>query len=49
MSGPCSVEGEEQIIKIATDVKAAGSSMLRGGAYKPRTRPMLFRGFAKRA
>ena len=44
MAGPCSVEGEEQIIKVAIDVKAAGGTMLRGGAYKPRTSPYSFQG-----
>ena len=44
MAGPCSVEGEEQIIKVAIDVKAAGATMLRGGAYKPRTSPYSFQG-----
>ena len=44
IAGPCSVEGEEQIIKIACDVKAAGGTMLRGGAYKPRTSPYSFQG-----
>ena len=44
MAGPCSVESEEQIISIAAGVKAAGASMLRGGAYKPRTSPYAFQG-----
>ena len=44
MAGPCSVEGEEQIIQIAIDVKRAGANMLRGGAYKPRTSPYAFQG-----
>jgi 3-deoxy-7-phosphoheptulonate synthase len=44
MAGPCSVEGEEQIITIARAVKKAGAHMLRGGAYKPRTSPYSFQG-----
>ena len=39
MAGPCSVEGEEQITGIAERVQAAGASILRGGAFKPRTSP----------
>ena len=44
IAGPCSVEGEEQIVSIAKAVKAAGASMLRGGAFKPRTSPYAFQG-----
>lgn len=44
IAGPCSVESEEQIIGIASDVKAAGASILRGGAFKPRTSPYTFQG-----
>ncbi|MBQ8747268.1 MAG: 3-deoxy-7-phosphoheptulonate synthase [Clostridia bacterium] len=44
MAGPCSVESEEQIISIARDVKALGATMLRGGAFKPRTSPYDFQG-----
>ncbi|MCD8011357.1 MAG: 3-deoxy-7-phosphoheptulonate synthase [Lachnospiraceae bacterium] len=44
IAGPCSVETEEQIIQIAKDVKAAGATMLRGGAFKPRTSPYSFQG-----
>ena len=44
IAGPCSVESEEQIISVARDVKAAGASILRGGAYKPRTSPYAFQG-----
>ena len=44
ISGPCSVESEEQIIGIAKAVKAAGAGMLRGGAFKPRTSPYDFQG-----
>ena len=44
MAGPCSVESEEQLIGIAREVKAAGATMLRGGAFKPRTSPYDFQG-----
>ncbi len=44
IAGPCSVESEEQIMKIAMSVKASGASMLRGGAFKPRTSPYAFQG-----
>ena len=39
IAGPCSVESEEQLITVAKAVKAAGATILRGGAYKPRTSP----------
>ncbi|WP_303857636.1 3-deoxy-7-phosphoheptulonate synthase [Aminicella lysinilytica] len=44
IAGPCSVESEEQIIEVAKRVKAAGATMLRGGAFKPRTSPYDFQG-----
>jgi len=44
IAGPCSVESEKQIIAIAKAVKAAGATMLRGGAFKPRTSPYAFQG-----
>ena len=44
IAGPCSVESEEQIIELAEQVKAAGATMLRGGAFKPRTSPYSFQG-----
>ena len=44
IAGPCSVENEEQIIETAKAVKAAGATLLRGGAYKPRTSPYDFQG-----
>ena len=44
IAGPCSVESEEQIIAIAKGVKEAGATMLRGGAFKPRTSPYAFQG-----
>ena len=43
-AGPCSVESEEQIIGIAKSVKASGATLLRGGAFKPRTSPYAFQG-----
>ncbi len=47
IAGPCSVESEEQICSIAKEVKAAGATMLRGGAFKPRTSPYAFQGLRK--
>ena len=44
IAGPCSVETEEQIIEVAKAVKEAGATMLRGGAFKPRTSPYAFQG-----
>lgn len=44
MAGPCSVENEEQLLTITKDVKAYGASVLRGGAFKPRTSPYAFQG-----
>lgn len=44
IAGPCSVESEEQIIEVANDVKASGATLLRGGAFKPRTSPYAFQG-----
>ncbi|MDR0983831.1 MAG: 3-deoxy-7-phosphoheptulonate synthase [Ruminococcus sp.] len=44
IAGPCSVESEEQILETAKAVKAAGATMLRGGAFKPRTSPYAFQG-----
>jgi 3-deoxy-7-phosphoheptulonate synthase len=44
MAGPCSVEDEEQMVSTARAVKAAGATILRGGAFKPRTSPYSFRG-----
>lgn len=44
IAGPCSVENEDQIVGIARDLKKAGASFLRGGAYKPRTSPYSFQG-----
>ena len=44
MAGPCSVESEDQVVAIAQAVKATGATMLRGGAFKPRTSPYAFQG-----
>lgn len=44
MAGPCSVESEEQIVEIAKSVKNSGATLLRGGAFKPRTSPYAFQG-----
>jgi len=47
VAGPCSVEGEKEILEIAHLVKAAGAVALRGGAYKPRTSPYAFQGLGE--
>ena len=44
IAGPCSVESESQIIEVAKAVKKSGATMLRGGAFKPRTSPYAFQG-----
>mgnify|MGYP000882742273 FL=1 len=44
IAGPCSVESREQILSVAESVKASGASLLRGGAFKPRTSPYDFQG-----
>ena len=44
IAGPCSVESEEQVLTVARAVQAAGASLLRGGAFKPRTSPYSFQG-----
>jgi len=44
IAGPCSIESEEQICQVAEAVKASGATMLRGGAFKPRTSPYAFQG-----
>ena len=44
IAGPCSIESEEQVCLIAAAVKASGATMLRGGAFKPRTSPYAFQG-----
>jgi 3-deoxy-7-phosphoheptulonate synthase len=47
MAGPCSVEGREQIIETAHAVKEAGATVLRGGAFKPRSSPYSFQGLGE--
>jgi 3-deoxy-7-phosphoheptulonate synthase len=47
IAGPCSVESEEQIVGTARAVRAAGATMLRGGAFKPRSSPYAFRGMGE--
>jgi 3-deoxy-7-phosphoheptulonate synthase len=47
MAGPCAVESEKQIIGIAHRLRAAGATVLRGGAFKPRTSPYSFQGLGK--
>ncbi|MEG1536895.1 MAG: 3-deoxy-7-phosphoheptulonate synthase [Clostridiales bacterium] len=44
IAGPCSVENREQVLRIAQAVKAAGATILRGGAFKPRSSPYTFQG-----
>lgn len=47
MSGPCSIESEEQIFKLAKVVSESGAKILRGGAFKPRTSPYSFQGMGE--
>ncbi|MBI3976602.1 MAG: 3-deoxy-7-phosphoheptulonate synthase [Chloroflexi bacterium] len=47
IAGPCSVESEDQVVQVARAVRRAGASMLRGGAFKPRTSPYSFRGLGE--
>ena len=47
MAGPCAVESEEQLSETALRVRAGGASILRGGAFKPRTSPYSFQGLGK--
>jgi 3-deoxy-7-phosphoheptulonate synthase len=49
IAGPCSVESSEQLLAAAMGVKAAGATLLRGGAYKPRTSPYEFQGLGLEA
>jgi 3-deoxy-7-phosphoheptulonate synthase len=49
MAGPCSVESREQLLETADAVKAAGATILRGGAFKPRTSPYAFQGLGVEA
>jgi 3-deoxy-7-phosphoheptulonate synthase len=46
MAGPCSVETHDQLMDTAQAVRGAGATVLRGGAYKPRTSPYDFQGWA---
>ena len=48
IAGPCTVESEEQVVRIAKAVKAAGATLLRGGAFKPRSSPYSFQGLGPR-
>ena len=47
MAGPCAVENREQLLEVARVVKESGASILRGGAFKPRTSPFSFQGLRK--
>lgn len=47
MAGPCSVESREQILEVARRAKQAGATVLRGGAFKPRTSPYAFQGLGE--
>ena len=47
MAGPCAVESEQQLLDAARIIKKAGASVLRGGAFKPRTSPFSFQGLEK--
>lgn len=46
-AGPCAVESEDQIVEVATELKKMGASMLRAGAFKPRTSPYTFQGLGE--
>jgi 3-deoxy-7-phosphoheptulonate synthase len=48
MAGPCAVESEEQLMQAVEGVKKAGASIMRGGAFKPRTSPFSFQGLQKK-
>ncbi len=47
IAGPCTVESRDQTLEIAEVVAAGGATMLRGGAYKPRTSPYSFQGLGR--
>src|SRR5215217_2854777 len=49
IAGPCTVESREQTLEVARVVRDAGASMLRGGAFKPRTSPFAFKGLGAEA
>jgi 3-deoxy-7-phosphoheptulonate synthase len=48
IAGPCSVESREQLLRCAEEVKEAGATALRGGAFKPRTSPYAFQGLGEK-
>jgi len=48
IAGPCSIESKEQLKDIAIKIKEAGATILRGGAFKPRTSPYTFQGLGKK-
>lgn len=48
VAGPCSVEGEKEVVEHALMVKKAGAAIFRAGAYKPRTSPYSFQGFGEK-
>lgn len=48
MAGPCSVESEDQLLRTAAAVRQAGATVLRGGAFKPRTSPYEFQGLGEK-
>lgn len=48
MAGPCTIESEKQLIKIAKSIKESGAQILRGGAFKPRTSPYAFQGLGEK-
>jgi 3-deoxy-7-phosphoheptulonate synthase len=47
MAGPCTIESEEQLVRTAAAVRAAGARIMRGGAFKPRTSPYSFQGLGE--
>jgi 3-deoxy-7-phosphoheptulonate synthase len=48
IAGPCSIESEGQILAVARSIRDAGATVLRGGAFKPRTSPYAFQGLGRR-
>ena len=48
IAGPCSIETDEQMHSVAQSVKEAGATLLRGGAFKPRTSPYSFQGLKEK-
>src|SRR5438093_12164392 len=47
MAGPCTIESEEQMVRTAAAVRSAGATVMRGGAFKPRTSPSSFQGLGE--